>query len=574
MESPSIFRNDRSVSNKVAPAGIAAVASRETTAEDTRPVLIDIVASTPVSRNQMLRADCMRTAAIGDPAGPAVASPQRNRSSDNEDYSDDDPDVEEVRKACEYAGTIVQNFNARRHMLDPRAKRLVEGMNRKINAIVVKCDAPDVGNLRENINGRPTFKAELNRDKCDSSADEDSPPKRVRFAGRSRSSCPEDPVGLQGQGVRERSVPSRFPAHRDYLGTGSNSPVNLADVFQALARLDGRTVPKPEQYSGHGGQGLAQFLSSFEDYCTSNFKGSNSLWLGELARLLTGEIREVFDAVRVPGDSYEELKEKLLAWTRGQEEVLDRDAKSKFSGAVMKIGESVSRYGLRLESLFRVAYPGRSQQTSKTLQRKFRESVPSEFRTQLGTMQSVQKTLNQQELTWDAVKSVASQYDTSSRLEEANEAVWTTRQQAPISPPVRISEERRPRDYRTILRSPRNHSEPSRRRNYRDPAPAVEEEECDYCQRHGHTKRECRRYNRLCLLCGSPDHFIRACPRIRSELYDAVPYQEKRPLRKTQADFARQQHEATGSRMSNRRPARSFEPRHEPLIVRKPSGNE
>ena len=44
----------------------------------------------------------------------------------------------------------------------------------------------------------------------------------------------------------------------------------------------------------------------------------------------------------------------------------DRDAKSKFSGAAMKIGESVSRYGLRLESLFRIAYPGRAQQTSKT----------------------------------------------------------------------------------------------------------------------------------------------------------------------------------------------------------------
>ena len=173
-----------------------------------------------------------------------------------------------------------------------------------------------------------------------------------------------------------------------------------------------------------------------------------------------------------------------------------------------------------------------------------------------------------------AVKSVASQYDNNSRLEEANEAVWTTRQQALASPPVWISEERRPQDYRTNLRSPRNHSESSRRRNYRDPAPALEEETCDYCQRHGHTKRECRRYNCLCLLCGSPDPFIRACLRIRSELYDAVPYEEKRPPLNVHTDFARHQHESTGSRRTNQRSSRLFEPRHEPLIARKPSGNE
>ena len=184
----------------------------------------------------------MRTAAIGDLAGPAVASPQRNRSSDNEDYSGNDPDVEKVRKACEYASTIVQNFNTRKHMLDPRTKRLVEIINRKINAVTVKFEGSDMGNLRGNINGRPTFKSELSRDKCVSSADEDGhcppgeTPKRVRFAGLSRSSCHEEP---QNQDVRERSVPLRVPAHRNYLGAGSNAPANLADVFQTLARFYG-----------------------------------------------------------------------------------------------------------------------------------------------------------------------------------------------------------------------------------------------------------------------------------------------------------------------------------------------
>ena len=38
---------------------------------------------------------------------------------------------------------------------------------------------------------------------------------------------------------------------------------------------------------------------------------------------------------------------------------------------------------------------------------------------------------------------------------------------------------------------------------------------CNYCQKPGHTRPNCRRANGLCLVCGSRDHSIEACPHRR-----------------------------------------------------------
>jgi hypothetical protein len=38
---------------------------------------------------------------------------------------------------------------------------------------------------------------------------------------------------------------------------------------------------------------------------------------------------------------------------------------------------------------------------------------------------------------------------------------------------------------------------------------------CYYCNRAGHVKADCRRFNGLCLVCGSPSHQISTCPQRR-----------------------------------------------------------
>jgi hypothetical protein len=83
-------------------------------------------------------------------------------------------------------------------------------------------------------------------------------------------------------------------------------------ILRGLARLDNRSVPKPEMFDSSSGQPFAQFLATFEDYCTHNFRGSSSLWIGELGKLLSGDTLRTFNALKVPGDGYETLKSKLL----------------------------------------------------------------------------------------------------------------------------------------------------------------------------------------------------------------------------------------------------------------------
>ena len=38
---------------------------------------------------------------------------------------------------------------------------------------------------------------------------------------------------------------------------------------------------------------------------------------------------------------------------------------------------------------------------------------------------------------------------------------------------------------------------------------------CNFCQKLGHSQQNCRRANGLCLVCGSRDHSIEACPHRR-----------------------------------------------------------
>ena len=625
IDSPSVFGKEHS---EVSNFGVKPKQVVKSTTNDIvgggygRHALIDDpLSSTPVSSRQLPPSNANRQLPINylhDLEDTKGSSLKRADLSDDIDLSDDDRDVAEVEKACAYVSTIVNNFNARKHTLKRRAKDMVETMNREINSVVGAPARAAFSTRAANNYGRPTFKAkEPHRISLDdSSADEDDclpprgNPKHVRFTESLRSSRPDSHGPRQDRNVRSDSVPSRDADHGDCSGAGAVTSINLDSVLQALSRLDGRTVPRPEQYNYVSGQGFSHFITSFEEYCNHNFRGCNTLWLGELARLLTGEMREVFDSVRVPGDTYDDVKEKLMTWTRSQEEVYEQQTKGRFSGASMKGGENVSRYGIRLESLFRVAYPNRNVQSSKTLKKKYMATVPSDFNQQLMTVGSVQKTLNQQELTWAAVMSVASQYDTTCRLDQPDE-VWTTRRQPwainttdfddeeywDVHRPAMHSRRRRDSTVNTPRRRPvvtganatrvynrqplyetwssgvepkpvvherplnlnRSKSEPRYAREMNHGA-RENEDTCTYCERPGHTKRVCRRFNRLCLICGSPDHFIRECSEIRRDLYDSAP----RP-----GNFR----EYRSAQRSPNMAANTQEQRRTTSETRKPSGN-
>lgn len=330
-------------------------------------------------------------------------------------------------------------------------------------------------------------------------------------------------------------------------------------------------VPKPEVFESESGQSFDQFLRTFEEYCRHTFRGSSSLWIGELGRLLFGDMKGAFDALKVPGDGYESLKVKLMKWRQDTHEVHEESTKRRFTKAFMRSGESLRLYAARLEKAFRLAYPSRSVETSKTLRRKYLDSVPNHFSKQLQTARSINLTMNQREIAWSTILTLASQQDAGDEICQdtvekptVDNQVWLNYQQgdtrarrvgydgSPVTYydsgqcPTRSTGQTRSRFeiwQSGVEKTPkRDHVPDATNNGHRRPNSPVrqptrdnyliessnprngfvpedeisaEARTCYYCHKAGHVKSQCRRYLNQCLVCGSGSHGIAGCPQRR-----------------------------------------------------------
>lgn len=153
--------------------------------------------------------------------------------------------------------------------------------------------------------------------------------------------------------------------------------------IRALEKMDGRTVPAPEPYDLSSGRSFSSFLSLFEDYCQHSFRGSQSLWVAELGRYLTGSMRRAFDAHRAHDDSYISVRTKLLKWCEESETRRQAGSKAMFTRASMRSDETPRLFAARLENLYRQAFPEGNVRSSRTLLDKFLHSIPRKHRKQL-----------------------------------------------------------------------------------------------------------------------------------------------------------------------------------------------
>ena len=76
-------------------------------------------------------------------------------------------------------------------------------------------------------------------------------------------------------------------------------------------------------------QSFADFLLSFQEFCTTNFRGSHTLWGGERGKYLEGDLLMVYKVLRVPGESYDGLKGKLIEWLDSSRDRLEHEAKEE-----------------------------------------------------------------------------------------------------------------------------------------------------------------------------------------------------------------------------------------------------
>lgn len=395
-----------------------------------------------------------------------LAFPPNDRLEDRQLGEDD---IEAIRDSCDNIALMIKNFNMRKHSLPEAARNCVDRLNENILHYV------NSGHKKENGTDSQNSKFHNVRDNA------------------------EDNISVH----------------------------NLANLF---SKFDTRSVPKPEVYDSDSGQKFEEFLILFEEYCRCNFKSSSVLWIGELGRLLTGSMHQAFQALRIPGDSYETVKSKLIKWNKDMQQYRYSSLKNRFHAAEPLLGEPLRLYAARLEKAFRLANPGKDVEGSNSLRDKFSQSVPISFQRQLVNLKNMHVTMTGKSITWNTILTLASCYD-SDNVENFDEGMLESSNvyaaQVGIGKTDAVTQcEGSPlleNRYLNNYNSSRYRSETDAKNSVNrvkvdvaeDYSKSRESRECFYCKKKGHIKSNCWKFNRLCLACGQQNHQIANCPNRR-----------------------------------------------------------
>ena len=329
-------------------------------------------------------------------------------------------------------------------------------------------------------------------------------------------------------------------------------------------RLDTRKVPPQEKFDDEGGQDLNKYLVKFEKYCSSNYKGDKSLWIGELERHLTGRVLQAYKAVKDIDDTYEIAKKKLLQWYNNLSDLRKRKHKNKFKNANYIKGETLYFYSTRLEKLFKLAYPSHKIDYSKTLQEKYISTIPKSSRKMISA-QVINCKVADQKIAWRMVQKCARLYDAEHEknmvdsddkesTEEIIINVGRTNTRQPIATKANDTSNRplphKPKTEKlnyqfsqscnnrgnsngacnnaqvTTMTVPNlnqnrgfynnNVARPYQGRGFNN-LPELNIIKCSYCGRLGHALARCRKRLRQCFLCGGHDHYFRQCVKFEQQ---------------------------------------------------------
>lgn len=480
-----------------------------------------------------------------------------NRISAVKNPVNDGQDLAAIKDTCLYVEKIVGNFNQHVENMPADVQQMVFNLNKNLSNIIPNkssnsyenagssdCESNDQVHCVRFCDDHKRSNIIPNKnERCDIVPLQRNAP--TKFISRSRATLNDVPPfsSLQSSHPKVHATQSP-PQYTQTLHQESPPPLQVPsvpvslpdsnnfsvyDMMQIFKRLDTRTVPKPEKFDLNSGQSVSAFLNIFEEYCENTFRGSPNLWIGELGRFLSGEIKVALEAIKTPGDTYTSLKNKLTRWVDNKSELLKNDGKTRFRNASMNAGESFSLYAARLENLFKAAYPNRTPDSNLTLRNKYFETVPDQFRTQLQNARTLTKTMTGAEMMWAQVISYASQFeiDNKTQYQEPNE-VWLTQTPTPhqtnyrpSNVPVVVSRsdaydpptnQRMSREYFSKGRSGEKNENVVNKQYSSD---RVQKENCTYCHKGNHLKKDCWRLLDLCLVCGSANHRISECPNRR-----------------------------------------------------------
>jgi len=251
-------------------------------------------------------------------------------------------------------------------------------------------------------NPKPPVTVDLKRENISSEV-QSQPRRKMRVY--SSSSCEDD--ACYNTHKSESSQASRRSRRDDAQW------VKLADVMKSLG---GRKIPDMDKYNESTGEEISRYLVRFEKYCRDNVNGGRESWLAELKSHLEGRALKAFDMMKGVGDSYDEVKEKLVDWFNAERVARHEKKLKNFEKMKQNADEELFWYCCKLENAYKMAYP-RGNLDDSVLQRKFAGSITKPARKMLKTYKMVNR-MTDKKMTWKEVKRCAHMYDCERETKE------------------------------------------------------------------------------------------------------------------------------------------------------------
>lgn len=318
------------------------------------------------------------------------------------------------------------------------------------------------------------------------------------------------------------------------------------EISDMIRYMGARKIPTMEDYDENSGMDFVQYLEDFQTYCEQVIPGKTKFWIPELQSKLTGNVLKVFKSGRTNGDTWKRVKKRLVKWYKSDAQFRKTKFKTLFEQAKPEGGESLFMLAIRMQSLFKMAFPKRGVDTSKTLTDKYLSVIPSDA---LSIFRAQQAGLKHggHRIKWEKVKEIASFCDGC--REYTRKSLSRDRDEIVIQLGVDNSDKLLEGDNksqgnyqsgyfrkfngRTFNRSnsvdaPTYHNDSPARRSpppllnrrpidrsmpARSPSANLQQRRnCYHCGRVGHVVANCRVRQRACFACGQTSHFIADCP--------------------------------------------------------------
>ena len=302
----------------------------------------------------------------------------------------------------------------------------------------------------------------------------------------------------------------------------------LGDLAAILGKLDNRTVPALEKFDLDSGQDLLKYFQKFESYCESNFRGSDSFWIPQLEKQFQGDILLFMMASKGVDDSYSEIKKKLLKWYDNTKSLRKETRRQNFKESQLHPGEQLYMFSVRMEKMFKLAYPKEDHQKSKKLIERFTTSLPKHLAKPFAAMildckvkyqkpkwADIQRLATLKDIEYmKSKKSVASNNNNDDTEITINIGQGSTNFSSERSQVGGVPFHRKPRGNNDRQHNSQNKQLASSQRDNR----SWSRDPCSYCNFRTHDYENCRLRLGLCFHCGKKGHQKVECPDLREVL--------------------------------------------------------